>query len=38
MLPNPQIKATSLKVAAFDKLLALVVKVNYSLNVVNKIF
>ena len=31
---NTQIKATALKVAAFDKLLALVVKVNCSLNVV----
>lgn len=34
---NQQIKATALKVAAFDKLLALVVKVNCSLNVVDKI-
>ncbi len=33
---NPQIKATALKVAAFDRLLVLVVKANCSLNVVNK--
>jgi len=35
-MPNQQIKATALKVAAFDNLLAVVVNVNYSLNKVNK--
>jgi len=32
--PNQQIKATALKLAAYDKLLADVVMVNCSLNVV----
>lgn len=33
---NPQIKATALNIAALDKLLAIVVKVNCSFSVVNK--
>jgi len=33
---NQQIKATALKILAFGKLLALVVKANCSLNVVDK--
>jgi hypothetical protein len=36
MLPNPQIKATALKVAALYKLFGLVVKVNCFLSLVNK--
>ena len=34
---NTQLKATALNVVAFDRLFEFVVKVNYSLNVVNRI-
>ncbi len=34
---NPQLKATALNVAAFDRFSAFVVKVNCSVNFVNKI-
>jgi hypothetical protein len=37
MAYNQQLKATALNVAAFDKLLAFVVKVNCSLSIVKKL-